>query len=151
MKSELPLDYESLCDIAPNVLSIAGIQRLGTNGDRDLLGSLRGFQLESCTVAIAAQQVGNLATIQFRGWTCSATDRYDWNHAEHPTVVNPDYQSKAADAVRPQDQTLTVHHSNAKRLEDAAKAAPFDVALRPWAVGDPHIAGPATLDTARRL
>lgn len=151
MKGDLPLEYESLCDIAPNVLSIAKIQRLGSSGDRDLLGSLRGFQLKSRAVAFTPQMVGNMATIQFRSWTCSASDRYDWNYAEHFTVANPDYQSQAPDAVRPQDQTLTVFHSNAKRLEVAAKAAPFDVVLRPWTVADPRITGPANVDTSRRL
>ncbi len=151
MNSPLPLEYESLCDLAPNVWAIAKIQRSGTNAERDIFGSLRGFQLKSKVVVVARRGTGNQATVQFQSWVCSATDRYDWDYSEHLTVVNPDYQSKEPDAIRPEERTLTVFHRNAKRLEDAGLAAPYDVVLRPWTVTDQRVAGPATIDIARRL
>ena len=60
-------------------------------------------------------------------------------------MPNPDYQSKAADAVRPTDQTLTVYHKNAQRLEVAKLAAPFDVASYKWPVTDKSVTGPASV------
>ena len=153
MQSPLPLEYESLCDIAPNAWAIAKIQRSGSNGDRDIFGSLRGFQLKSkATVIVAPSRPGDTGvTIQFQSWTCSGTDRYDWDYNEYLTVVNPDFDSKEPDAIRPKQQTLTVFHKNAKRLEDAKLAAPYNVELRPWSVADPRVVGPATIDPARRL
>ena len=71
-----------------------------------------------------------------------------------PVVLfaNPTAQSgKAADAIRPQDKTLTVYHSNAKRLEDAGKAAPYQVVLKPWTVADARLTAPANMDIKRRL
>jgi len=126
MKGDLVLEYESLCDVAPDIWAIAKIQRFGSNADRDIFGSLRGFQLKSkVTVTVSvAQPPGTPLKIMFKNWVCSGMDRYDWNYSEHLTVVNPDYGRKAADAIRPEDKTLTVYHSNAKRLEVAGKAAP---------------------------
>lgn len=151
MKSDLPLEYESLCDIAPDIWAIAKIQRSGSNADRDIFGSLRGFQLKSKVTVGAVALQGSQVKILFKSWQCSGTDRYDWNYSEHLTVVNPDYGSKAADAIRPGDKTLTVYHSNAKRLEDAGKAAPYNVVLKPWTVSDARLSGPATIDIRRRL
>jgi len=151
MKGSLPLEYESLCDIAPDVWAIAKIQRSGTSADRDIFGSLRGFQLKSKVTVTAQSQKNGHANVQFSSWHCSATDRYDWNYSERLTVANPDYQSKAPDAIRPEGKTLTVYHSNAKRLEDAGQAAPYDVVLRSWPVSDTGITGLANVDTSRRL
>ena len=151
MKGDLPLEYESLCDVAPDIWAIAKIQRSGSNADRDIFGSLRGFQLKSKVTVSVGQPPGTPVKIIFKTWACSGTDRYDWNYSEHLTVVNPDFGSKAADAIRPQDKTLTVYHSNAKRLEDAGKAAPYDVVLRPWHVADVRVVAPASIDIKRRL
>jgi hypothetical protein len=67
------------------------------------------------------------------------------------TVVNPDYQSTEEQAIRPEQKTLTVYHRNAKRLEDANLAAPYNVALRPWTVSDSRVTGSATIDISRKL
>jgi hypothetical protein len=150
MKGPLSLEYESLCDIAPNIWAIARIQRSGTAAERDIFGSLRGFQLKSAVTLVAVPAGGGI-TIQFSRWECSGTDRYDWDYSERLTVANPDYQSVAADAIRPQDRTLTVYHSNAKRLEDANQAAPYDVVLRRWSVADTRLTGPARVDPSRSL
>jgi hypothetical protein len=151
MKGDLPLEYESLCDVAPDIWAIAKIQRSGSNADRDIFGSLRGFQLKSKVTVTVVQPLGPLIRIMFKNWQCSGADRYDWNYSEHLTVVNPDYGSKAADAIRPGDRTLAVYHTNAKRLEDAGKAAPYHVILRPWTVADARLTAPSNVDTKRRL
>ena len=151
MKAPLALEYQSLCDIAPDIWAIAKIQRSGTSADRDIFGSLRGFQLKSKVTVSARGPRNGRVNVHFSSWQCSGTDRYDWNYSEYLTVGNPDYQSKAPDAIRPQDERLTVYHSNAKRLEDAGQAAPYDVVLRSWAVSDNGIVGPAAIDTSRRL
>lgn len=151
MKRPLPLEYESLCDIAPDIWAIARIQRSGTSGERDIFGSLRGFQLKSTATALAQVRPNTNPVITFATWQCSGTDRYDWNYSEYLTVANPDFGSKAADAIRPQDRTLTVFHSNAKRLEDAKQAAPFNVVLKPWGVTDARVIGAASVDVSRPL
>lgn len=151
MIGDLILEYESLCDVAPDIWAIAKIQRSGSNADRDIFGSLRGFQLKSKVTLGAAASSGAQLKIAFKSWSCAGTDRYDWNHSEYLTVVNPDFGSKAPDAIRPGDRTLTVYHSNAKRLEDAGKAAPYQVILKPWTVTDARLTAPAVVDSRRRL
>jgi hypothetical protein len=145
------LKYESLCDPAPNIIAIAKVQKFGTSGDRDIFGSLRGFQLRSAVTVAALPTQGKQVTIRFNSWICSATDRYDWDYSEHLTVANPDYQSKAKEAICPNDQTITVFHANAKRLEDAQLAAPYDVVIRPWHIVDQTLLRDAVVDTSRKL
>ena len=151
LKGELALEYESLCDVAPDMWAIGKMQTSGNAGDLDIFGSLRGFQLKSKVTVAAAKQTGTQVLIMFKSWQASGTDRYDWDYSEHLTVFNPDYGSKAADAIRPVDQKLTVYHSNAKRLEDAGKAAPFLVILKPWVVANTQLLAPTTIDTSRSL
>jgi hypothetical protein len=151
MQGELALKYESLCDIAPDIWAIAKVQKFGSSADRDIFGSLRGFQLESKATVTADPQQGSLVNITFKSWLCSGSDRYDWNYSEYLTVVNPDFQSKLPNAVRPSDQKLTVYHRNAKRLEDAGQAAPYNVVLKPWMVSDTRVVGVATIDAGRTL
>lgn len=151
MKGPLTLEYESLCDVAPDIWAIAKIQRSGSAAERDIFGSLRGFQLKSKVTLAANPPVKNRLVVRFMSWQASGTDRYDWNYSERLTVANPDYESKAPDAIRPQDKTLTVYHSNAKRLEDAQQAAPYDVRLRPWTVTHASITALAEIDLSRRL
>ena len=151
LKGELPLEYESLCDVAPGLLYIVRIQQAGSNADRDIFGSLRGFQLKSKITVSAAPQNGGQLLVMFKSWTASGADRYDWDYSEHLTVVNPDYASKLPDAIRPQDKTLSVYHSNAKRLEDAGRAAPFQVVIKPWAVTNAQLIGPVQINPQRQL
>jgi len=151
MKSDLNLEYESLCDIAPTVWEIAKLQQFGSNADRDIFGSLRGFQLRSKVVVSGQAHPHKRENVIFKSWICTGKDRYDWNYSEYLTVVNPDYESKAADAIRPKDKTLIVYHTNAKRLEDAGQAAPYDVVLRPWKVLDASLLSPAFIDLSRKF
>jgi hypothetical protein len=62
------------------------------------------------------------------------TDRYDWDYSEHFTVPNPDFNSRAASAVRRTDRELTVYHKNAQRIERASLAAPYDIRCNHWHV-----------------
>lgn len=83
--------------------------------------------------------------IAFRRWFCDILDRYDWDYSEYLTVLNPDFASKLPGAVRPQDREFTVFHSNAKRLEDAKLAPPYDVASAAWPVITPELISPAVI------
>ena len=67
------------------------------------------------------------------------------------TVPNPDYKSKEAYALEPDEKLVTVWHSNAKRLEEARLAAPYDLTLRSWEVTDPMLIGDSSVDIAKRL
>jgi hypothetical protein len=82
---------------------------------------------------------------------CRALDRYHWNDVKHLTVPNPDFGSKAPDAIRAQDSTITVYHRNQERIEQKGLAAPFNVESRPWRVIDVRITATEEVDTARKL
>lgn len=140
----LQLDYESLVEIGSGPFDILRIQNRGSAEEQDLFTSLRGFQLHSRAL-VSGRRHGGEVSIRFDTWLCEAKDRYDWNYSEYLTVPNPDYGSREPDAVRPGDMKLTVYHSNAKRLEDAKLAAPYDIRSQAWRVSDPAIVGPATV------
>ncbi|MDZ7637516.1 MAG: hypothetical protein U5J83_04605 [Bryobacterales bacterium] len=136
LSAPLQMQYESLVEVGSSLFEIGRIQSAGTPAERDLLTSLRGFQLRSRVTVEGQRQADGSISIRFAMWTCSALDRYDWDYSEHFTVPNPDYGSRAADAVRPADQSLRVYHSNARRLEQANLAAPFNVESNEWRVTD---------------
>ena len=146
MKDPIYLEYESLCDLAPNALKIFQIQKNGPPEDFDIMTSLRGFQLKS-KVCLRAEVVnrGENAVLYFMAWAASGTDRYDWNYQERFTPHNPDYGSKEPYAVSPGEEMITVEHKHARRLEKAGKAAPFKVIIKPWVVVDASLTGPAQI------
>jgi hypothetical protein len=150
--SALDLTYECLVEVGSSIQEIYRIMTSGTPEEKDLFTSLRGFHLRS-KVNINGQRQKNNRDIfvTFISWTSRVEDRYDWDYGEHLTMPNPDFGSKQPGAVRPQDKTLTVYHSNAKRLEDAGLAAPYDVESDEWSVNDAKITGPATVDSTRKL
>jgi hypothetical protein len=150
MAGMLTLQYQSLCDFAPNIWDIARIQQYGSSAERDLFGSLRGFQLKS-NATFTGKMNGTKAIIRCFNWDCYAIDRYDWNYKEYLTMPNPDFQSSARDAVAPNLQTFRVYHRNAKRLEDARLAAPYDLVVGPWTVTSPGIIGDAGIDTTKKI
>ena len=123
--SPMPMHYQSLCDIAPSLVDLIMIQRNGTDAERDLMTSLRGFQLHSEVNLFGNLQASGLVKIRFASWRCKVLDTYDWNYNEYFTVPNPDFGSGASNAIQPKEQSLRVYHLNAKRLEDAALALPF--------------------------
>lgn len=136
------LEYQSLVEVGNGPADIWRIQHYGTNEEKDLFGSLRRFQLRSSVIVEGARR-GIQVDIRFALWKCDILDRYDWKYDEYLTVFNPDFGSRSRDAVRPMDDRLTVYHSNAKRLEDAHLAAPYDVRSIPWDVHMPEIVKPA--------
>lgn len=140
----LALTYESLTEIGSGVGDIIRIQMTGSEQEKDLFTALRGFQLHSATT-VRGERNGAGTKVSFMNWSSHVLDVYDWNFSEHLTVPNPDFGSKAADAVRPTDQKLTVYHRNAERLEKANLAAPYKVKSAAWYVTDAEIVGEATL------
>jgi hypothetical protein len=127
------------------------IQQFGSAEERDLLTSLRGFQLKSKVMVTGRPQQGGMIQISFLSWTAQAKDRYDWNYNEYFTVPNPDYRSSQPDAVRPTDQSMRVYHRNAQRLERAGLAAPYDLLSNEWPVTDQAIVRPGIVDPRRSL
>lgn len=145
LSTPLEMRYESLVEVGSSLMEIGRIQRLGTPAERDLLTSLRGFQLKSRVTVEGTRQPDGSVQIRFAMWMCKALDRYDWDYSEHFTVPNPDYRSREADAVRPGDETLRVYHRNAQRLERANLAAPFDVESNEWRVTETRWLGSAVV------
>lgn len=143
---EMKMEYQSLVELPLRY------QLTGSDADRDLLYALHGFQLKT-NVAVTAQgsSGGRKVRISFTSFQARVDDRYDWDYSEHLTVPNPDFGSTAAGAVAPKSKTLVVYHSNAKRIEDAGLAAPYDLESKPWAVTDAGIVGPGEVDTTRSL
>lgn len=146
----IPLYYESLVDVAPNMVAIWRIQRSGTEEERDLFTSLRGFHLRS-DIEVAGQKIDKVISVQFNKWQAKAIDRYDFNFDEHLTLPNPDYQSRDKDAIRPDLESFRVYHTNAKRMEDRGLAAAYDLEVGPWQVTDSRITAAEKIDPAKRL
>jgi len=147
----LQMNYESLAEIGGTMIEIARIQYRGTDQERDLFSALRGFQVHSDVVVTGQRLPTGMVRIAIQSWTASARDTYDFDFSEHLTLPNPDFHSTAADAVRPQDESLTVYHSNAQRLEQAHLAAPYTLASRGWSVTDARLTSPAQVDPRRTL
>jgi hypothetical protein len=141
----LRLDYHSLVSVGDSLYDLVRIRRSGTAGERDLLTALRGFQLHSRVWLEGRNLQSSPRRVEasIHWWMAYVTDRYDWDYSEHFTVPNPDYRSTAADAVRSGDRELTVYHSNARRLEQANLAAPYDIRSDHW-----HVTG-SLLSSAR--
>lgn len=141
----LKMIYQSLVEIP------LWIQISGTNEEKDLLTAFHGFQLKS-EVLVQGTFVPNStrARIFFSYWGCKGIDRYDFDFSEHFTVPNPDYGSSLPGAVEPLQPTITVFHSNARRLELAHLAAPFNIETK-WQTLDLRITSPADVDWSRDL
>ena len=144
----LALDYQSLVEMPLRY------QLTGNDADRDLLYGLHGFQLKSrVTLSVdksAAPSTGGLR-LKFDQFTAQVIDRYDWDYSEHLKVPNFYYGSKEAGALRPDSKYIEVHHSNARRLEEAGLAAPYNLQTNQWPVLDAAISGPAVIDPSRSI
>lgn len=138
LSSALELDYHSLVSVGDDIIDLIRIQRSGTDGERDLLTALRGFQLHSRVWVEGSRSTSNPRQFEvwIHWWMAYVTDRYDWDYSEHFTVPNPDFGSTASNAVRPRDRELTVYHSNARRLEEARLAAPYNIRSNHWHITD---------------
>ncbi len=146
----ISLYYQSLVDVAPSYTAIVHIQLSGTEEERDLFTSLRGFHLRS-DIEVTGLKKGKLISVQFKKWEAKAIDRYNFQYDEHLTLPNPDHQSKDKDAIRPDMKSFRVYHINAKRMVDKGLAAPYDLEVGPWKVAHSRITASGDIDPAKRL
>lgn len=147
----LIMTYESLVEVGSGLADLIRIQRGGTAQERDLLTSLRGFQLVSKVTVKGVKASANMVRVTFEQWNCHVKDRYDFNYNEYFTVPNPDFGSNRPDAVEPKSKSIRVYHRNAQRLEKAGLAAPYPIESEKWLVTDKTITASAEVDISRRL
>jgi hypothetical protein len=127
----LDMHYEGLIEMP------IWLQLSGSDAERDLLYSLRGFQLRTeVLVAPAVKKSPTLWNVKFSSFEALVIDRYDWDVREHITVPNPDYGSSSKGAIDPGSKSVKVYHTNARRLENMGLAAPFDIRSKKWPVKD---------------
>ena len=145
-RSPLLMAYESLVEIPLRY------QVTGNEADKDILTSLRGFQIKSY-VKVAGMSLPNSKKLKvmFQSVQAQIIDRYDWNYSEYLTVPNPDFNSKLPNAVAPTEKTIQVYHTNAKRLEDAGLAKPYDVLSKPWEVTEAQFHASEVIDPNIKL
>ena len=142
--------YQCLVDFAPSIASIFHVQYSGSEEDKDLFTSLRGFQLRS-NVKITGAKSGKHLKVEFVKWHAMAIDRYDFNYDEHLTLPNPDFAMKFDDAIRPDLDKIRVYHINAKRMVNKGLAVPYDLEVGPWSVAHARITASGYIDPNKRL
>jgi hypothetical protein len=145
------MQYHSLVEIGSGLLDIMRIRDEGEPWEKDLFGSLRGFQLLSRVIVTGQRLSNGRVKIKFGEWHCQVQDRYDFNNKERLRLPNPDYKQTYPEAIRPQDEWMMVYHTNAERMEKAKLACPFNVRSREWQVNDSEIIREAEVDPNRRL
>ncbi|MCH2201850.1 MAG: hypothetical protein MK102_07760 [Fuerstiella sp.] len=138
-RSEIQMHYESLVEI-PLSVQVQAYGGMASPEDFDLLTGLRGFQLRSeVTVKGSRPANSETVTVSFVSYEAMVKDRYDWNYNEYFTVPNPDYGQQGDGLVAPKQQKVRVYHKNAKRLEDAGLAKPFDLTSHRWTVTSENV------------
>jgi hypothetical protein len=139
----LEMNYESLVEMPIRYQ----LPIFGDDADRDILYALRGFQLKSKVVIYAKPVTSNIKLqIYFKSYQVEVRDRYDWDYSEHITVPNPDYLKKNKGAIAPTSKTIIVYHANAKRLEDANLAAPYNLRSKFWQISQSELLAPAFVE-----
>lgn len=68
LQNDLAMAYESLVEVGAGLVDIIRIQKNGTPAERDLLTSLRGFQLKSQVVVKGTALPNGKISIQFKSW-----------------------------------------------------------------------------------
>ena len=107
-------------------------QITGNAEEKDILYALgMGFQLHTDVTVNVTHSSGHL-DVTFTQFTAKVVDVYDFNHSEHITVPNPDYNSTNANAVCPRQNRIVVYHTNARRMEQANLAAPYPLESNTW-------------------
>lgn len=146
LRSLMSMEYESLVEMPLRY------QLTGSDADRDLLYSLHGFQLHSNVTVAGEQTAGSTRVrIKFISFDSYAWDTYDWDYSEHLTVPNPDFGSRLPNAVAPEEKSIVVFHTNAKRLEDALMAAPYRFHTKPWRILDGSLVATAEVDPGKSI
>jgi hypothetical protein len=137
-KSPLLLEYESLVECS------VSDQLFGSDGDRDILYSLRGFQLHSkVTVSLQPHNLQrNQHKVIFNNWVAYVTDRYDFDAVKYITLPNPDYGSTTKDAVDPKSETTRIPHKYLQALVKAGLACDYNVESNVWDITNASVIGP---------
>lgn len=153
--SPIPMEFTGQSVGVPLSVQAKAALGLATDPDElDVLMSLHTFGLKS-NVIVTATPVPKTPnyTIKFTSWKTHAFDRYDWDPTKHLTVPNPDFGNpdKVADPIAPAKDTIRVYHSNAKRVEAAGLAAPYDAESTEWTPADPDTVKDALVDASRSL
>lgn len=150
--SPLDLHYEGLTTSGSAIVAQLNY-KMGrmSKSDADLFTSLHDFQLRTEVTVIGSPAPPDKLRIEFTSFIARALDRYDWDPKKHFTVPNPDFGSKQPGAVKPDTKEIKVYHSNAKRLEQAGLAAPYDLETEPWKVTDKKVVEPAIINPKKRI
>lgn len=149
-KGTLDMNYQSLASYSLMQTAQFGIESMSV-AEADVFTSFHNFQLRTDVTVTADVTKPAKTKINFQRFEAKALDRYDWDPNKHLTMPNPDFGNKSPWAIRPDLSKITVFHSNAKRIEAANLAAPYDLETDTWTVGDPQITGPGEVDTTRHL
>jgi hypothetical protein len=149
--TRLQMHYESNVQHGKNKADISRIQLSGTPAEKDLLTSLRGWSLRSNITLAGTNQPNNKVKITFVDWACSGQDLYDFSKVKGLTLPNPDYKKTFSGAVRPDDISIKIYHTNAIRLENAGLAAPYKVVIKNWFPQDVSLKKTAVVDINREL
>lgn len=142
----LDMTYQSLVEIS--LLK----QFTGSDGEKDLLYALHGFQLHTeVTVKLLPAKSASEKTVVFEKFEAYVEDVYDWDPSKHISVPNPDYQSTSPSAIAPTSETIVVYHSNAKRIEREGFAKPYTFFTVNWKVTDQEAIGNAVINLNKSL
>jgi hypothetical protein len=145
-----PMMYEGPSVEVPVSVQLRAAFGGGNPRELDVLYALHKFGLVTNVVTTASQIPNSTRwNVRFAEWRSKIKDDYDWDPTKRITVPNPDYKSKDPKAVTPNEDKVTVNHSNAKRVERAGLAAPFHLESTDWTVTDQTISGPAVVDVSR--
>jgi hypothetical protein len=146
-QSHIVLNYQGLVEF-PTSDTLRFASSGLSDGDRDVFTSFHSFQLRTDVETALSPAEENLR-VEFVTFTAKALDRYDWDPKKYLPMPNPDHGVEEKWAIRPDLDRILVYHRNAKRVEAANLAAPYDLETRPWTITAPNVTGPAALDPKR--
>lgn len=145
--STVPMHYEGDSVSLPMTVHAMALIGKAKPHDIDLFMSLHSFGIRTNVVASLSPKGGAKFKVNFDSWESQAFDRYDWDTKKSLTVPNPDFNNPKGlpNPIAPGEEKLVVFHTNARRVEQAGLAAPYDVASTLWKPTDVAIVGPATV------
>ena len=153
--SPITMTYKGESVEIPLQVQVDALRGKGRREDLDLLYALHDFAIQTeVVVKLIRRGTTMVHDVNFEKWESKALDRYDWDPTKHITVPNPDYKNVfgVAKPVAPGEEMITVYHTNAKRLEAAGLAKPFNFESGVWTpTNDPTIDGPAVIDASKVL
>lgn len=145
--STLAMHYEGDSVSLPMKVHAMALIGKANPHDIDLFMSLHSFGIRTNVVVSLSPKGGAKFNVNFDSWESQAFDRYDWDTQKSLTVPNPDFNNPKGlpKPIAPGEEKLVVFHTNARRVEQAGLAAPYDVASTLWKPTDIAIVGPATV------